>query len=449
MKKKKKLIIIILSVAFLLIVLITVILIFALKGENVREKYITQTVERGEINKTVSETATLISDSPVNLNFEIGGKLEEIRVEEGQMVNANEILAILDKYQLNLELKKAEIALEEAQALAGANDDSIREAKVRVENLEDLEDKTQDLEEQRVDQAEENYKRALDYEKAMKDYYDSFPDKTKTEAKLAYTQYLSAKNQSLSLEEVYQTVKDQREYNLQLAENNLKEAEARLETLESEYTQTSNDSYVKTAKANYELALSQLEKSTLKAPLRGKITQLNYEKGEVVNSMGAGRAFLELMSEELILEADVPESDIVEVELGQSAYVEFDSLDSSELVKATVIEIAPASTVISDVVYFKVKLKLEAPDSRLKPGMSADVDIQISGKENALVISKRALIEKEDGTQTVKLIDSKGKIKEVTVRTGLSGDEGLIEIKSGLNAGDQIILQEKGNVLDL
>ena len=77
--------------------------------------------------------------------------------------------------------------------------------------------------------------------------------------------------------------------------------------------------------------------------------------------------------------------------------------------------------VIQDVVYYKVKLKLEAMDQRLIPGMSADVDIKVSEKFDVIKISEQAVI-REKGNVYVEVIQSDGKTKKVKIETGTSGD---------------------------
>ena len=117
-----------------------------------------------------------------------------------------------------------------------------------------------------------------------------------------------------------------------------------------------------------------------------------------------------------------------------------DALPADEKLSARVFEIEPASTVIQDVVYYKIKLKLDAQDERLKNGMSADIDIRSAEKENALVVPQRAI--KIEGTEKFVevLKDAKNNITErKKIITGLEGDEGSVEVKSGLEEGDEVV----------
>jgi multidrug efflux pump subunit AcrA (membrane-fusion protein) len=126
------------------------------------------------------------------------------------------------------------------------------------------------------------------------------------------------------------------------------------------------------------------------------------------------------------------------VKLGQSATISFDAFDSNDVLQADVIEIKPDATVIQDVVYYLVKLRLASIDTRLKPGMSGDADIHIDERKNVLEIPSRMLRE-ENGKYFAKTLTSSESIEEREVMTGLRGDDGQIEIRSGLSEGDKVV----------
>jgi RND family efflux transporter MFP subunit len=147
---------------------------------------------------------------------------------------------------------------------------------------------------------------------------------------------------------------------------------------------------------------------------------------------------------DLELEANVPESDIVKVALDQSAEVTFDAFSLDEKFEAKVTNIEPASTVIQDVVYYKVKFKLADPDDRLKVGMSSDIDIRIFEKDNVVMVPARAIKSEGNRKYVDVLKDEKNNIVDkIFITTGLAGDEGMTEITTGLSGGEKIITLEK------
>jgi multidrug efflux pump subunit AcrA (membrane-fusion protein) len=94
--------------------------------------------------------------------------------------------------------------------------------------------------------------------------------------------------------------------------------------------------------------------------------------------------------------------------------------------------------VIQDVVYYRIKLMLDNLDPRLKAGMSANIDIRTAEKDNVLTIPVRA-IKDEDSGKFVDVLQADNTTKHVKVTTGLAGDEGMVEVTSGLNGGEKVV----------
>lgn len=183
--------------------------------------------------------------------------------------------------------------------------------------------------------------------------------------------------------------------------------------------------------------------TTLYSPIAGMVIKRNVEVGEttVANAVTANTSVVTVASDgALLTEVNVPESDIVDVAIGQKAQVSLDALSSSEKLVAEVSEIEPASTVIQDVVYYKVKLKFTDPDARLKVGMSTDVDINTAEKDDVVMIPMRAI--KNDGSQDyVEILNADGKTsRRVSVKIGMSGDDGMVEVTSGLSGGENVVV---------
>jgi len=194
------------------------------------------------------------------------------------------------------------------------------------------------------------------------------------------------------------------------------------------------------ARASLQTVREQLGKTVLHSPIKGIVTERNAEPEEIA---GIGATIISIIQKgELKIEAEVPESDIAEVNLGQKADITFDALPSEEIFKAEVVEIEPAATIIQDVVYYKVELKLADIDQRFRAGMSADIDILTAQENNVLTIPERA-VENENGAKIVQILLESGEVKKVEVKTGLRGDDGNIEIISGLKEGDEVVVFTK------
>lgn len=192
---------------------------------------------------------------------------------------------------------------------------------------------------------------------------------------------------------------------------------------------------VEKAKLDLEDIKKQIREKSIYSPIEGVIIRKNIEAGEMATVNAA--VFTVAEEGKLILESNAPESDIIKISAGQKANVTLDAFPSSEIFEAEIFKIEPASTVIQDVVYYKVKLRIANSDSRFKNGMSADIDIRTAEKSNALAIPARA-IKTENNKKYVEIL--KGEITEKKfIETGLEWDEGLVEVVSGLSEGDKVI----------
>lgn len=191
------------------------------------------------------------------------------------------------------------------------------------------------------------------------------------------------------------------------------------------------------ARENVRTLEVQMAESVIYSPLNGQITKFNLRVGEVV-SIGkiVGRV---AKPGDFVIETRVPESDIMKVTLGMKAKITFDAFLADEIFDAEVVDIAKASTVIQDVVSYVVKLHLNNTDARLKDGMTVNIDIETAKQENVLIVPFRALT-KESGKTYAQVKQANGTFVKTEVTTGLEGDDGTIEIKSGLKEGNEVTI---------
>jgi len=197
------------------------------------------------------------------------------------------------------------------------------------------------------------------------------------------------------------------------------------------------------ASARLNSAQTVYNKTLLKAPLNGILTQREVDFGEQVtfgSAAGAQVAFQMIDDNEFHIEVKVPETQIGKVTQESEVTVQFDSIGRDEEFEGDIVSIEPGSTEIDGIVYYKVKVALIEKDDRLKAGMTADVFIKALPKENALVIPEVAIF-KDQGRKWVYIpTDDPKKRDQAEVRTGIRGTSGIIEIVSGLEEGDQILV---------
>ncbi len=179
---------------------------------------------------------------------------------------------------------------------------------------------------------------------------------------------------------------------------------------------------------------------SLVTPIAGTVSSSDIRLGETA---AVGAAVARVSGDGgLIIESQVPESDVAEVVIGMKAKVTFDSLSQSDVFEAEVTDIDDAATVSQGVVSYMARFRLSSADDRFREGMTANIDIETARAENALVIPFRA-ISREGTSSSVEVKRSEGVFETVGIRTGIEGDDGSVEVTSGLREGDEVVVSRK------
>lgn len=190
------------------------------------------------------------------------------------------------------------------------------------------------------------------------------------------------------------------------------------------------------ARATLQTALAKLSDYIIRAPIDGDIVKVDKKIGEQTS---LSESVITIIGKsDLEIEVDIPEADIAAVRMGDEVEITLDAYGSSLIFNGHVTFIEPAETIISDVVYYKVKVAFDLPDQAIKPGMTANVDILIDQKEAVLAVPARAVFE-VDGVKKIKVLKD-GEVETRQVESGLRDDTGYIEIISGIEVGDIIII---------
>ncbi|NTW75693.1 MAG: efflux RND transporter periplasmic adaptor subunit [Candidatus Moranbacteria bacterium] len=182
---------------------------------------------------------------------------------------------------------------------------------------------------------------------------------------------------------------------------------------------------------------TQIVETAVISPIDGIVTRLDLREGETAL---AGNVFGRISKDRtLILESRVPEADIVKLSVGMGADVTFDALDKDDVFRGNITEIEPSAMVVQDVVSYITRLDIYNPDSRLLEGMSATIDAVTAEAENVLSVPYRAII-REGGRVFVDVSGNGISIEHREVILGLEGDDGMIEVKSGLSEGESVVV---------
>jgi RND family efflux transporter MFP subunit len=221
----------------------------------------------------------------------------------------------------------------------------------------------------------------------------------------------------------------------------IKQAGARPEQI------TAGEADVKSAEANVKNFSALLAKTFLKSPIDGVVTKQEAKVGEIISSnsivvsiiSGTVSAKNETSSDWEI-EVNISEADIAKVKIGDTASLTLDAYGNDIEFKAVVAKIDPSETILEGVATYKTTLQFVDGDGRIKPGMTANIDILTATAKDVINVPQRVLYAK-NGEKYVRVIDD-GKIREAKVKTGLRGNDGYVEIKEGLLEGDKVIIIE-------
>jgi HlyD family secretion protein len=130
--------------------------------------------------------------------------------------------------------------------------------------------------------------------------------------------------------------------------------------------------------------------------------------------------------------------DIAKVQVGESAAMTLDAL-TGKTYTATVTSVSPVGTVSSGVVNYTATLEIKNADGSIKPGMTANLALEVERRDNVLLVPARAV--RTFDARKIVTVQVNGKSVQNTVTTGLSNDTS-IEIVSGLNEGDVVVINQ-------
>jgi len=187
----------------------------------------------------------------------------------------------------------------------------------------------------------------------------------------------------------------------------------------------------------------------VRAPFDGTVARVPVH---LLDSISNGTVIATIVTPQTYAEISLNEVDIVKVKTGQKATMTFDAINGLTTT-GEVAEVDSAGTTNQGVVTYNVKIKFDSNDARVRPGMSVSASIITDVQSNVLVVPNSAIKTISGKNQIQIVVGSDKKLTQsssgvaltqspevVEVETGLQNDTET-EIKSGLNAGDVIIVR--------
>ncbi len=356
------------------------------------------TVERGDLAKVVVATGKIQPLSKIEVKSKASGIVKKLYVDYGDHVKQGQILAELDKVQLEASLHAAQANYQAAQAARDSAVASLERSKVDAEGPDVPFLK-------------------LNMGRAQQMYKDGVMSKSLVED--AEKNYQMALNKQVS------------------AQRTLIVAQAEIAKAEAQVAQ---------AKAALDNAEEDLRNSTIVSPIDGLVLSKDVNVGDAVSSilvLGSQATLLLSLGDisEVYVQGKVDESDIGKVYLNQPARIVVESFKDKKFT-GKVTKISPLGKEKDNVTTFEVRVSISNPTGELKANMSANAEVVLEEKKDVLMVQEAALIYDKDRKASVELPDPKAPNgrKKVDVKLGISNGV-KTEILAGLNEKQQVVLQ--------
>ncbi len=417
----------------------------------------TAAVQRGTLTATVSASGNLALAATSSLAFGASGKVSEIDVKVGQTVTAGQVLARIDPTQADLQLTEAKQQLTVAQDNLAKAQDGPNSAQQALNEAQ----LTQD------EQAVTNAQDTLNSDRALPACTTSSGSGSTGSGSGGKAGSGTGSGGTSTCQTAAMITQDKQ--SLTNAENSLTLLKA--QQANSAYVDPStiaqDQEAVTQAQAAVNNAQTAVDGTVITAPAAGTVLTI---AGLVGSSAGAGGtgtgtgaaggvsgssssassssasssgssgsgAFITMADlSKLQVTANVSETDVSSVQIGQDATVTLNA--SSKSFPARVELVSPTSTVVSNVVEYAVTLDLtQAVPSSVRPGQSASITITTAQASDALYVPNAAIT--TAGTRSiVTVVGTDGKETITPVATGIVGTTDT-QITSGLTEGQKVLL---------
>jgi membrane fusion protein, multidrug efflux system len=195
------------------------------------------------------------------------------------------------------------------------------------------------------------------------------------------------------------------------------------------------DTQLKSAKATLDLVDYTARSAYMKAPFSGIIAAKNMEEGDMINPMmGMGQSILTLMDlSKVKITVDVPSDEIEKISIGMKCLVKISSRPGESFVGDVYSKNLAADPLSKT---FKVEIKIDNPEMKIKAGVYADISIEYVHKENVYLLPLSALLA---GDREV-MVDENGVARKRAVAVGLR-DDTRFEALSGVTPRDLVLVE--------
>jgi HlyD family secretion protein len=386
------------GIALGLVLLIAGGLIAATRGGTKIDPSKLQKVEKGDLAKSVVATGKVTPITKVEVKSKASGIVKKLLVDSGDKVKKGQLLAQLDKEEIEAQVEQSRAAVQAAEASLSSSEADYERAKVDAEGPD-------------VPLLKRAYERAI----------------------------------GMAKEGVVSTsALEDAEKNYELALNKQNVSKAQVTVLKAKIAQSQGQ--LGQDRANLKQLEEQLSYTDIESPIDGVVLSRDVEMGDAVSSilvLGSSATLVMTLGDtsSVYVKGKVDESDIGKVYLGQPARIKVESFKDKTF-NGVVTKISPMGVEKDNVTTFEVRVSINNPGGELKAEMTANAEVILEEHKNVLQIPEGSIIYDKDKKASVEVPDSSGKEgkKKVAVNIGISNGA-KTELLSGLKEGDQVVLQ--------
>src|SRR5436305_3312908 len=397
-KKKRRRLIIWVSVIAVIVLLIAGGVFAATRGGTKIDPSKLAKVEKGDLAKSVVATGKVTPITKVEVKSKASGMVKKLRVDYGDRVKKGQLLAQLDKVEIEAQVEQSKAGLAAAEANLKSSQADFERAKVDAEGPD-----------------VPLLKRAYDRDTNM------------------------AKDGVVSTSALEDAQK-----NYELALNKQNVSKAQVTVLKAKIAQSQAN--VAQDEANLKQLEEQLSYTDIISPIDGIVLSRDVQMGDAVSSilvLGSSATLVMTLGDtsEVYVKGKVDESDIGKVYLGQPARIKVESFKEKTF-NGKVTKISPMGVEKDNVTTFEVRVSINNPGGELKAEMTANAEIILEEHKNVLQIPEGAIIYDKDKKASVEIPDPHAKDgkRKLAVSIGISNGA-KTEVLSGLKENDQVVLQ--------
>jgi HlyD family secretion protein len=432
-------------------------------NQGTRKEDITQLtvpVEAKNVTLRIAASGKVVPVQTVNISPKNPGTLAQLYVEQGDRVQAGQILARMDSADIQARIQQFSASLAQSQAQlaeaqAGSRPQEIDQSKARLSQAQaqlaqaQAGNRPQEIAQAQalVDAAQAKANYSSEQVKRYQYLYQQGAVKKQeldqfiSEDKSAKANLLEAQKR-LSLQQA-----GSRSEEIAQRKASVEEAKAQLRLLENGTRPeiiAQRKAGVASAQAQLKAEQVNLDETIIRAPFAGIVTQKYANIGAFVtpttsasSSASATSSSIVAVARGLEVLAQVPEADIGRIKQGQPVEIVADAYPD-QVFKGRVRLISPEAVVEQGVTSFQIRVALDTGADKLRSGLNVDLTFLGDRLSNALVLPTVAIVT-EKGQTGVLIPDAKNKpqFREVTIGSQIKDQTQILE---GVKSGDRVFI---------